>query len=118
MGAFLLASGTKGRRYALPNSKIMIHQPWGGVQGQASDIEIHAREILRDRERLNTLLANYTGRSLEEIARDTDRDRYMTGEEAKDYGLVDNILEDGVGNGTAPKSESDSAKDEGKPETE
>lgn len=118
MGAFLLAAGTKGRRYALPNSKIMIHQPWGGVQGQASDIEIHAREILRDRERLNKLLAGYTGRSLEEIARDTDRDRYMSGEEAKEYGLVDNILEEGVGDGTATKSESGSSKDGEEPATE
>lgn len=101
MGAFLLASGTKGRRYALPNSKIMIHQPWGGVQGQASDIEIHAREILRDRERLNRLLADYTGKDIDVIARDTDRDRYMTGEEAKEYGIIDHILEGGTtGNGT------------------
>src|SRR5690606_27220345 len=89
MGALLLAAGTNGRRSALPNSKIMIHQPWGGVQGQASDIEIHAREILRDRERLNRLLAKYTGKDLETIARDTDRDFYMTGEEAKAYGIVD-----------------------------
>lgn len=92
MGAFLLAAGTKGRRYALPNSKIMIHQPWGGVQGQASDIEIHAREILRDRERLNRLLAKYTGKDIETITRDTDRDFYMSGEEAKEYGIVDHIL--------------------------
>ena len=92
MGAFLLASGTKGRRYALPNSKIMIHQPWGGIQGQATDIEIHAREILRDRERLNQLLAKYTGKELEVIAHDTDRDFYMSGEEAKEYGLIDEIL--------------------------
>lgn len=92
MGAFLLAAGAKGRRYALPNSKIMIHQPWGGIQGQASDIEIHAREILRDRERLNQLLAKYTGKDLETISRDTDRDYYMSGEEAKEYGLIDAIL--------------------------
>src|SRR5690554_5250573 len=86
MGAFLLAAGAKGRRYALPNSKIMIHQPWGGIQGQATDIEIHAREILRDRDRLNQLLAKYTGKDLDVIARDTDRDFYMNGEEAKAYG--------------------------------
>lgn len=92
MGAFLLAAGAKGRRYALPNSKIMIHQPWGGIQGQATDIEIHAREILRDRDRLNQLLAKYTGKDLEVIARDTDRDFYMNGEEAKAYGIIDEIL--------------------------
>lgn len=92
MGAFLLAAGAKGRRYALPNSKIMIHQPWGGIQGQATDIEIHAREILRDRERLNQLLAKYTGKELEVIARDTDRDFYMNGDEAKAYGIIDEIL--------------------------
>jgi len=92
MGAFLLAAGAKGRRYALPNSKIMIHQPWGGIEGQATDIEIHAREILRDRDRLNRLLAQYTGKDLEVIARDTDRDFYMNGEEAKEYGLIDDIL--------------------------
>lgn len=95
MAAFLLASGEKGRRYALPNSKIMIHQPWGGVQGQASDIEIHAREILRDRDRLNRLLAEYTGKDLAVVERDTDRDFYMTGEEAKEYGIIDAILPNG-----------------------
>ncbi len=106
MGAFLLAAGAKGRRYALPNSKIMIHQPWGGAQGQASDIEIHAREILRDRDRLNQLLAKYTGKDIETIAKDTDRDRYMTGEEAKEYGIVDNILEEGASfNGAAKSTE-------------
>ena len=96
MGAFLLAAGAKGFRYALPNSKIMIHQPWGGAQGQASDIEIHAREILRDRDRLNQLLAKYTGKDIGTIAKDTDRDRYMTGEEAKEYGIVDHILGEGA----------------------
>lgn len=111
MGAFLLASGAKGRRYALPNSKIMIHQPWGGVQGQASDIEIHAREILRDRDRLNQLLAKYTGKPLEVIAQDTDRDRYMTGEEAKEYGIVDHILEDGQNSETTPKDQNGSNDD-------
>lgn len=92
MGAFLLAAGEKGKRYALPNSKVMIHQPWGGAQGQAVDIEIHAKELLRTRDRLNTLLAEYTGKDVEEIARDTDRDYYMNPEEAKAYGLVDDIL--------------------------
>lgn len=92
MGAFLLAAGEKGQRYALPNSKVMIHQPWGGAQGQAVDIEIHARELLRTRDRLNELLSQYTGKDIEVIARDTDRDYYMTPEEAKEYGLIDDIL--------------------------
>ncbi|MGI6610513.1 MAG: ATP-dependent Clp endopeptidase proteolytic subunit ClpP [Limnochordia bacterium] len=92
MGAFLLAAGTKGKRYALPNAKVMIHQPWGGIQGQASDIDIHAREILRTRDRLNELLAQYTQKDLETISRDTDRDFFMTPEEAREYGLIDAIL--------------------------
>lgn len=92
MGAFLLAAGDKGERYALPNAKVMIHQPWGGAQGQAVDIEIHARELLRTRDRLNELLSKYTGKDIEVIARDTDRDYYMTPEEAKEYGLIDDIL--------------------------
>lgn len=92
MGAFLLAAGDKGKRYALPNSKVMIHQPWGGAQGQAVDIEIHAKELLRTRDRLNTLLSEYTGKAVEEIASDTDRDYYMNPEEALAYGLVDDIL--------------------------
>lgn len=92
MGAVLLAAGTKGKRFGLPNARIMIHQPWGGVQGQASDISIQAKEILRLRDRLNEILANATGRSIEEIARDTDRDRFMSSEEAKEYGLVDGVV--------------------------
>ena len=92
MGAFLLAAGTKGKRFALPNAKVMIHQPWGGIQGQATDIAIHAREILRTRDRLNELLAKYTGKDLETISRDTDRDFFMTPEEARDYGIIDAIL--------------------------
>lgn len=92
MGAFLLSSGTKGKRFSLPNSRIMIHQPLGGVQGQASDIEIHAKEILYLRERLNGILAENTGRSIEEIARDTDRDNFMGADAAKDYGLIDDVL--------------------------
>jgi ATP-dependent Clp protease protease subunit len=92
MGAFLLAAGTKGKRYALPNAKVMIHQPWGGIQGQASDIDIHAREILRTRDRLNELLAQYTQKDLETISRDTDRDFFMTPEEAREYGLIDATL--------------------------
>jgi len=92
MGAILLAAGEKGKRYALPNSRVMIHQPLGGFQGQATDIEIHAREILQIRERLNTILAEHTGRSLEEIGRDTDRDNFMSAEESRDYGLIDEVV--------------------------
>lgn len=91
MGAFLLAAGTKGKRICLPNSEVMIHQPLGGVQGQASDIKIVADYILKTREKLNRFLAEATGRSIEEIARDTDRDNYMSAEEAKEYGLVDMV---------------------------
>lgn len=92
MGAFLLSSGTKGKRFSLPNSRIMIHQPLGGVQGQASDIEIHAKEILYLREKLNGILAENTGKSIEEIARDTDRDNFMGADAAKSYGLIDDVL--------------------------
>jgi ATP-dependent Clp protease protease subunit len=92
MGALLLAGGTPGKRLALPHSRIMIHQPAGGFQGQASDIDIHAREILRLRERLNNVLAHHTGQSIETIAADTERDRFMEAEEAKEYGLVDEVL--------------------------
>jgi ATP-dependent Clp protease protease subunit len=92
MGAVLLACGTHGKRIALPNCRIMIHQPWGGVHGQATDIDIQAREILKMRERLNEILANHIGVSLEQIAKDTDRDYYMSGEEARDYGLVDQVV--------------------------
>jgi ATP-dependent Clp protease protease subunit len=92
MGAFLLAAGTKGKRFALPNSRIMIHQPSGGAQGQASDVEIHAREILYLRERLNRLLAEATGQDVERIARDTDRDNFLSAEDAVSYGLIDKVL--------------------------
>ncbi|MDB5959879.1 MAG: clpP [Massilia sp.] len=92
MGAFLLAAGAKGKRFSLPNSRIMIHQPSGGSQGQASDIEIQAKEILYLRERLNKILADATGKTIEQIHRDTDRDRFMSGEEAADYGLIDKVL--------------------------
>ncbi len=92
MAAVLLAAGSKNKRYALPNARIMIHQPWGGVQGQASDISIQAREILRLKDRLNEILASHTGRSLEQIAKDTDRDRFMSAEEAREYGLVDEVV--------------------------
>ncbi|MBP1649219.1 MAG: ATP-dependent Clp protease proteolytic subunit ClpP [Bacteroidetes bacterium] len=91
MGAVLLAGGTKGKRSALPNSRIMIHQPWGGVQGTASDISIQAEEILRTKKRLNEILASHCGQPLASIERDTDRDRYMSSEEAKTYGLIDNV---------------------------
>ena len=93
MGAFLLSSGARGKRVALPNSKIMIHQPLGGAQGQASDIEIQAREMQKTKQKLNEILARNTGKSIEEIARDTDRDNYMSAEEAQNYGSVDKIYE-------------------------
>jgi ATP-dependent Clp protease protease subunit len=92
MGAFLLAAGTKGKRFSLPNSRIMIHQPLGGAQGQASDIEIQAREILYLRERLNAILAEKTGRSVEQISKDTDRDNFMSADAAAEYGLIDKVL--------------------------
>ncbi|MBT8419603.1 MAG: ATP-dependent Clp endopeptidase proteolytic subunit ClpP [Gammaproteobacteria bacterium] len=92
MGALLLAGGEKGKRYCLPHSRIMIHQPLGGFQGQASDIDIHAREILSTRERLNEILVKHTGQPLEQIQTDTDRDRFMSGEEAVAYGLIDEVL--------------------------
>ena len=91
-GAFLLSSGTKGKRFSLPNSRIMIHQPLGGAQGQATDIEIQAKEILRLKKILNEIMAENTGQSVEKITQDTERDFFMSGEEAKDYGLVDKIL--------------------------
>ena len=93
MGAVLLAAGAKNKRFALPNARIMIHQPWGGVQGQASDISIQAREILRLKDRLNEILAKHCGQALDAIARDTDRDRFMSAEEAKGYGLVDQVVQ-------------------------
>lgn len=92
MGALLLSAGTKGKRYALPHARIMIHQPWGGVQGAAADINIQAREILRLREKINELLAKHTGQGIEKIAKDTDRDYFMSAEEAKAYGIVDEVI--------------------------
>ena len=92
MGAFLLSSGTKGKRYALPNSEIMIHQPLGGAQGQASDIEIQARHIQSIKEKINTILSEATGQDLKKVQKDTDRDYYMTAEQAKEYGLIDDIF--------------------------
>ncbi len=92
LGALLLACGTKGKRFALPNSRIMIHQPLGGVSGQAADIEIHAKEILLIREKLNEILSRHTGQPVDKIARDTDRNFWMSAEEAKDYGIIDDIM--------------------------
>ena len=92
MGAFLLAAGAKGKRFALPNSKVMIHQPLGGTQGQATEIEIHARELLKTRDNLNRLLAKHTGQPIEKIQQDTERDYFMSAEEAKGYGLIDEVF--------------------------
>ncbi|MFH1655366.1 MAG: ATP-dependent Clp endopeptidase proteolytic subunit ClpP [Candidatus Omnitrophota bacterium] len=92
MGALLLAAGTKGKRYALPHSRIMIHQPWGGVQGQAADISIQAKEILRLKDKINEILSQHTGQSLDKIQKDSDRDFFMTPEEAKDYGIIDEVI--------------------------
>jgi ATP-dependent Clp protease, protease subunit len=93
MGALLLTAGTKGKRYSLPNSRILIHQPMGGFQGQASDIEIQAKEILRMKETLNQILVRHTGKDLSQIQNDTDRDFFMSGEEAKEYGIIDHVIE-------------------------
>ena len=92
MGALLLCAGAKGKRFALPHSRIMIHQPLAGVQGQATDIDIQAREILRIRDELNRILVHHTGRPVEQIAKDTDRDFFMTAEQAKEYGIVDQVI--------------------------
>jgi ATP-dependent Clp protease protease subunit len=92
MGAFLLTAGTKGKRFALPNVRVMIHQPMGGFQGQATEIDIHAREILKIRERLNEIMAKHTGQPLERISQDTERDYFMSAEEAKRYGLIDEVI--------------------------
>ena len=98
MGAFLLAGGAKGKRYCLPNARTMIHQPSGGAQGQATDIDIQAKEILIIRERLNQLMAEHTGQPLETIERDTERDRFMNAEQSKEYGLIDEVVDNRVGN--------------------
>lgn len=94
MGSLLLAGGAAGKRFALPNSRVMIHQPLGGFQGQASDVDIHAREILSTRERLNRILAHHTGQDIDTIARDTERDNFMSPEAATEYGIIDNVLQD------------------------
>jgi len=93
MGALILAGGAKGKRFALPHSRMMVHQPMGGFQGQATDFDIHAREILRVRERLNQIMVNHTGRAMDQIKDDTDRDYFMDGEEAKAFGLIDSVIE-------------------------
>lgn len=103
MGAVLLAGGAPGKRTALPNARIMIHQPWGGVQGTASDISIQAEEILKTKKRINEILASHTNKPLEQVERDTDRDKYLAAQEAKDYGLIDNILVKRVGDGKKEK---------------
>jgi len=92
MGALLLCAGTKGKRYCLPNSRVMIHQPWGGIQGVASDISIHAKEILHLRDKINGILSHHTGQSLEKIAKDTDRDYFMSADESKQYGIIDEVV--------------------------
>ena len=92
MGAFLLAAGKKGKRYALPHAKVLIHQVMGGTEGQASDVEIHAKEILRTKDEMNQMLADMTGKTIKQIAADTDRDRYLSAAEAKDYGIIDKVL--------------------------
>jgi ATP-dependent Clp protease protease subunit len=92
MGALLLCAGTKGKRQSLPNSRVMIHQPWGGIQGQAEDISRHAKEILNMRDKINQILAQHTGQTLEKVQKDTDRDYFMSAEEAKNYGLVDEVI--------------------------
>src|SRR5437016_1679751 len=102
-GAILLAGGTKGKRYALPHAKIMVHQPWGQVGGQVSDIEIQANEILKDKHRLNQILAKHTGRPMEQIELETERDRYFSAQEAKEFGLVDDVLMKLVEDKTAKK---------------
>ena len=108
MGALLLAAGATGKRYALPNARVMIHQPMGGFQGQATEIDIHAREILKIRERLNQILAHHTNQSLDKIAHDTERDYFLSGDEAKEYGLIDEVI---------IRSQQKSQKDDAKSET-
>jgi ATP-dependent Clp protease protease subunit len=111
MGAVLLAAGTRGKRYSLPNSRILIHQPMGGFQGQASDIEIQAKEILRMKERLNEILVAHTGKQMEDIQKDTDRDFFMSGEEAKKYGIIDHVIANRDDLDHLEESESEHAKE-------
>ena len=109
MGAVLLAAGSAGKRYALPNARIMIHQPMGGFQGQASDVEIHAREMLRMREELNRILAAHTGKPVDQLQTDTDRDYFMSGDEALAYGIVDHVIaqRDEINGDTASEKDDD-----------
>jgi len=113
MGAVLLAAGTRGKRYSLPNSRILIHQPMGGFQGQASDIEIQAKEILRMKDRLNQILVEHTGKKMEDIQKDTDRDFFMSGAEAKVYGIVDHVIANRDDLDNLEDSESKDAKEKG-----
>ena len=113
MGAFLLTAGTKGKRYALPNARVMIYQPMGGFQGQATEIDIHAREILKIRERLNEIMAKHTGQPLDKISQDTERDYFMSSEEAKRYGLIDEVITRPL-KSLKPVGSTDSGKDGGK----
>jgi ATP-dependent Clp protease protease subunit len=113
MGAFLLTAGTKGKRYALPNARVMIHQPMGGFQGQATEIDIHAREILKIRERLNEIMAKHTGQPLDKIALDTERDYFMSSEESKRYGLIDEVITRPL-KSLKPLGSTDSGKEGGK----
>ena len=113
MGAFLLTAGTKGKRYALPNARVMIHQPMGGFQGQDTEIDIHAREILKIRERLNEIMAKHTGQPLDKISQDTERDYFMSSEEAKRYGLIDEVITRPL-KSLKPVGSTDSGKDGGK----
>ena len=113
MGAFLLTAGTKGKRYALPNARVMIHQPMGGFQGQATEIDIHAREILKIRERLNEIMAKHTGQPLDKISQDTERDYFMSSEEAKRYGSIDEVITRPL-KSLKPVGSTDSGKDGGK----
>ena len=103
MGALLLAAGAKGKRYALPHARVMIHQPWGGIEGQATEIHIHAREILRIREELNQILSHHSGRPTDQIARDTERDNFLTSQQAVEYGLIDQVIERRLGPGPIQK---------------
>jgi len=103
MGALLLTAGAKGKRYALPHARVMIHQPWGGIEGQATEIHIHAREILRVREELNQILSHHSGRPAEQIIRDTERDNFLTSQQAVEYGLIDQVIERRLGPGLVQK---------------
>src|ERR671922_774660 len=116
MGAVLLAGGSNGHRYALPHANILIHQPWGGMQGQATDIQIHAKEILRTREQLNQILARHTGQPIERVQQDTERDYFLTPESAKAYGLIDDIIQSPGATGPSPDGEPAKAASHGKAE--